>query len=577
MPYCITCGHQNVDTARFCNACGQPMPTANPPPPQQSQAPLPRTPQPTPPRSPNPPPPRSGNVRGQTRVFQPVQQQPQQPGGSGMGIAGMVLGIIAVVFAFIPLVGLFIAIPCIAVGLPLSVIGFVRNRRRNQSRGMATAGIACNSVALLLTIISIAITAAAVNELDEALSESTGTRSSSGSQTVRSTGASTSGVAASASAPVMPTATPAPAYFSGRSNSYAVGVDIEPGTYRTAGPLEWGAPCNFSRLRTAGASATDTDEVLESQQVSGWGTVTILESDGEFFTQNCHEWTPVQQSVVAASTSAPSATETAPSAATEDTPTPTPERLPLGQHNPPTAEEIARVDEERRRLALVFATPTPAPIIQMESGSRERERKPPTNRFTDGYWAVGTDIFPGEYQTLGPPVGRRTESPCTFVRLRSADGKVNDPEQVIEVVDIWLPPTSTTVTIEATDGAVYSSNCREWSMQGSLEPSHQATIAAHHATVPSPFGGGDFERDAYHVGREIAQGWYRTEGPKNPALGQCIFALMKKGGADPFINQRDADEVIEIYGTDEPVDIVIAGRDVRGFYTRNCQEWTPLE
>ena len=57
-----------------------------------------------------------------------------------MGVAGMILGIIGVVFAFIPLVGPFIAFPCIAVGMPLSIIGFVRNRRRGQGKGMAIAG-----------------------------------------------------------------------------------------------------------------------------------------------------------------------------------------------------------------------------------------------------------------------------------------------------------------------------------------------------------------------------------------------------------------------------------------------------
>ena len=86
-----------------------------------------------------------------------------------MGIAGMILGIIGVVFAFIPLVGPFMAIPCIAVGLPLSIVGFVRNRRRNQGKGMAIAGIACTSVALLMTIISIALTASAVSELDDVM------------------------------------------------------------------------------------------------------------------------------------------------------------------------------------------------------------------------------------------------------------------------------------------------------------------------------------------------------------------------------------------------------------------------
>ena len=81
-----------------------------------------------------------------------------------MGIAGMILGIIGVVFAFVPLVGPFITFPCVAVGLPLSCVGFVLNRRRNQGKGMAIAGIACNTVAIVLFIISIAFVVAVFGE-----------------------------------------------------------------------------------------------------------------------------------------------------------------------------------------------------------------------------------------------------------------------------------------------------------------------------------------------------------------------------------------------------------------------------
>lgn len=483
----------------------------------------------------------------------------------------MILGIIAVVFAFIPLVGLFIAIPCVAVGLPLSVIGFVRNRRRNQGRGMATAGIACNAVALLMTIISIAITAAAVNEIDEALSGSTSTRSSnpfagisttSGSNSTPRPTSTTGSMLTPSSAALA--STPAPAYFSGRSNSYAVGVDIEPGTYRTAGAVrfEWG-DCSFTRLRSVGGDASDPDEVLESREVSGYTTVTILATDGEFFTSNCHEWIPVQQSAVASSDS-----ESA------DTPTPTPVRLALGAYNPPTEDWGIQEEIEREYIIERGGTPESTPFVSMEAGLHKELGEHPYGHFTDGYWAVGIDIFPGDYVTEGPPLGRRVEYPCTFARLRSADGKIDDPEQVIEVVDIWLPPKDTVVTIKPTDGAVYSSNCREWNMQGSLEPSHQATIVAHDSTVPRPFGGGDYERDAYTIGREILPGLYETEGVRNPELGQCVFALMKEEYGDPYV---DRDEVVEVYGVYGAATVRIDGDIAKSFYTRNCKEWKPVD
>lgn len=46
MPFCTSCGHQNADEARFCNGCGQQMPTvttaaptAPPPPPPANHPP----------------------------------------------------------------------------------------------------------------------------------------------------------------------------------------------------------------------------------------------------------------------------------------------------------------------------------------------------------------------------------------------------------------------------------------------------------------------------------------------------------------------------------------------------------
>ena len=305
MVYCAACGSQNADSARFCTDCGQQMPTNLPaprtPPPRGRfnrrfwQRPAQPTSAPIPPQSPPPPP--TGNFVGQTIVF---QQPPQQAGGSGMGTAGMILGIIGVVFAFIPFVGPFVSIPCIAIGLPISVIGFFLNLRRNQGKGMSIAGIICNCIALAMTVISIIITVNVVQEIDEALSEdsSVNTRPTSRSSSMsRSTVTSTSTASGSDSA-----STVEPSYFSGRSNSYEVGVDIQPGTYRTAGPVrvDWGT-CNFARLRTAGASATQTDEVIESHTVKGWTTVTIEESDGGFFTQNCVTWTPVAGSSEASS------------------------------------------------------------------------------------------------------------------------------------------------------------------------------------------------------------------------------------------------------------------------------------
>ena len=71
-----------------------------------------------------------------------------------MSIAGMVLGIVAVTLAWIPFIGI-VSIPLVLVGMPLSIIGLIRRRQRGASMGMAMAGIATNSVALLFIIMYI--------------------------------------------------------------------------------------------------------------------------------------------------------------------------------------------------------------------------------------------------------------------------------------------------------------------------------------------------------------------------------------------------------------------------------------
>ena len=66
-----------------------------------------------------------------------------------MGTAGMLLGILSIILAALPFIGL-IAIPMIAVGLPLSIAGYRNARRHNTGAGTARAGMATNTVAILI-------------------------------------------------------------------------------------------------------------------------------------------------------------------------------------------------------------------------------------------------------------------------------------------------------------------------------------------------------------------------------------------------------------------------------------------
>ena len=69
-----------------------------------------------------------------------------------MNVAGMILGIIAIMFAIIPLFGALIAVPCFVVGLPLSSVSFVKKKRVGEGIGMALAGMATNTVAMVMVI-----------------------------------------------------------------------------------------------------------------------------------------------------------------------------------------------------------------------------------------------------------------------------------------------------------------------------------------------------------------------------------------------------------------------------------------
>ncbi|MEM9415283.1 MAG: DUF4190 domain-containing protein [Planctomycetota bacterium] len=70
---------------------------------------------------------------------------------SGLAVTSMVLGIVAIFPACIPFVG----IPLPIIGLPMGIVAVNQSKHGNftpGSRGMAIAGIATNSVALLIQL-----------------------------------------------------------------------------------------------------------------------------------------------------------------------------------------------------------------------------------------------------------------------------------------------------------------------------------------------------------------------------------------------------------------------------------------
>ena len=83
------------------------------------------------------------------------------PKAHGLGIAGMVLGIVGLVFAFIPcvnIVGIILGI----VGVILAAVG--RSKSPKGHQGMATAGVVCSILAIVIGVIWWYRLANAVNE-----------------------------------------------------------------------------------------------------------------------------------------------------------------------------------------------------------------------------------------------------------------------------------------------------------------------------------------------------------------------------------------------------------------------------
>jgi hypothetical protein len=67
-----------------------------------------------------------------------------------------------------------------------------------------------------------------------------------------------------------------------------VGVDIQPGTYRTTGPAGGGGQCYWARMNS---TTGDIGDVIDAGMPSGPATVTIAATDKSFQTAGCAEWT----------------------------------------------------------------------------------------------------------------------------------------------------------------------------------------------------------------------------------------------------------------------------------------------
>ncbi|WP_146615725.1 hypothetical protein [Nonomuraea aridisoli] len=73
---------------------------------------------------------------------------------------------------------------------------------------------------------------------------------------------------------------------SGLLRTFEVGTDIQPGTYRTTGPVAGFTMCYWVRMNATGG-------VIASGMPAGPASVTVQPADKEFHTGGCAEWTRV--------------------------------------------------------------------------------------------------------------------------------------------------------------------------------------------------------------------------------------------------------------------------------------------
>ncbi|MFI6177323.1 hypothetical protein ACIA8R_17470 [Nonomuraea sp. NPDC051191] len=81
---------------------------------------------------------------------------------------------------------------------------------------------------------------------------------------------------------------PAQTELTAGMRTLVVGVDIQPGTYRTTGPVAGSTNCFWARLNS---TSPDVGSVINAGAPTGPASVTIEPGDKAFQTAGCAEWT----------------------------------------------------------------------------------------------------------------------------------------------------------------------------------------------------------------------------------------------------------------------------------------------
>jgi hypothetical protein len=92
---------------------------------------------------------------------------------------------------------------------------------------------------------------------------------------------------ATAPAGATPGGTTAPLGAPSVNRTLVVGVDIQPGTYRTSGPAAGQPMCYWARLKS---TVPQTADIIAADMPQGAATVTIAPTDKAFQTGGCADW-----------------------------------------------------------------------------------------------------------------------------------------------------------------------------------------------------------------------------------------------------------------------------------------------
>ena len=168
-------------------------------------------------------------------------------------------------------------------------------QQKKQSRKKLFA-IGCGGLVALVILIAIIVAAASAGGNSNPNTASQATQPAQATQAVQPTQAPTTATTAPTQVPTpKPTAKPAPTFRTFSDGMFAVGKDIQPGTYRTR---VGSTGCYYARL-----SAFDTNAIISNNNTDAPAVITILPTDTAFQSQSCGTWTTDLSQITSSKTS----------------------------------------------------------------------------------------------------------------------------------------------------------------------------------------------------------------------------------------------------------------------------------